>query len=42
MIETPVESIDPQIGQDGTSFEVIADFTDGLMQMMHRRRWHRY
>lgn len=33
MIETPVESIDPQIGQDGTSFEVIADFTDGLMQM---------
>lgn len=33
MIETPVEFIDPQIGQDGTSFEVIADFTDGLMQM---------
>lgn len=33
MIETPVESLDPQIGQDGTSFEVIADFTDGLMQM---------
>lgn len=31
MIETPVESLDPQIGQDGTSFEVIADFTDGLM-----------
>ncbi len=33
MIETPVESLDPQVGQDGTSFEVIACFTDGLMQM---------
>lgn len=33
MIETPVESLDPQVAQDGTSFEVIADFTDGLMQM---------
>ncbi len=33
MIETPVESLDPQVGQDGTSFEVIADYMDGLMQM---------
>lgn len=33
MIETPVESLDPQQATDGTSFEVIADYTDGLMQM---------
>ncbi|MDO4976500.1 MAG: hypothetical protein Q4E53_04475 [Eubacteriales bacterium] len=33
MIETPVESLDPQLATDGTSFEVIADYTDGLMQM---------
>ena len=33
MLETPVESLDPQEATDGTSFEVIADFTDGLMQM---------
>lgn len=33
MLETPVESLDPQQATDGTSFEVIADFTDGLMQM---------
>lgn len=33
MLETPVESLDPQIATDGTSFEVIADYTDGLMQM---------
>lgn len=33
MIETAVESLDPQQATDGTSFEVIADFTDGLMQM---------
>lgn len=33
MIETAVESMDPQEATDGTSFEVIADFTDGLMQM---------
>lgn len=33
MIETPVESLDPQIATDGTSFEVIANYTDGLMQM---------
>ena len=33
MLETPVESLDPQIAQDGTSFEVLANFTDGLMQM---------
>ena len=32
MIETPVESLDPQIAQDGTSLEVIANFTDGLTQ----------
>ena len=33
MIETPVESLDPQQATDGTSFEVIADYTDGLMQV---------
>ena len=33
MLETPVQSLDPQVATDGTSFEVIADFTDGLMQM---------
>lgn len=33
MIETEVESLDPQTATDGTSFEVIADYTDGLMQM---------
>ena len=33
MLETPVESLDPQQATDGASFEVIADFTDGLMQM---------
>lgn len=33
MLETPVESLDPQEATDGTSFEVIANFTDGLMQM---------
>ncbi len=33
MVETPVESLDPQQATDGTSFEVIADYTDGLMQM---------
>jgi oligopeptide transport system substrate-binding protein len=33
MFETPVESLDPQQATDGTSFEVIADYTDGLMQM---------
>ena len=33
MIETPVQSLDPQQATDGTSFEVIADYTDGLMQM---------
>lgn len=33
MLETPVESLDPQQAVDGTSFEVIADYTDGLMQM---------
>ncbi len=33
MIETPVESLDPQIATDGTSFEVIAGYTDGLTQM---------
>ena len=32
-IETGVESMDPQEATDGTSFEVIADITDGLMQM---------
>ena len=33
MMETPVESLDPQQATDGTSFEVIADYTDGLTQM---------
>ena len=33
MLETPVESLDPQQATGGTSFEVIADYTDGLMQM---------
>ena len=33
MLETSVESLDPQQATDGTSFEVIADYTDGLMQM---------
>ena len=33
MLETPVESLDPQQATDGTSFEVIADYTDGLMQI---------
>ena len=33
MLETPVESLDPQLATDGTSFEIICDYTDGLMQM---------
>ncbi|HCS66754.1 MAG TPA: peptide ABC transporter substrate-binding protein [Oribacterium sp.] len=33
MLETPVMSLDPQQSTDGTSFEVIADYTDGLTQM---------
>lgn len=33
MLETPVQSLDPQQATDGTSFEVIANYTDGLMQM---------
>jgi len=33
MVEVEVASLDPQVATDGTSFEVIADFTDGLMQM---------
>lgn len=33
MVEIEVASLDPQVATDGTSFEVIADFTDGLMQM---------
>ncbi len=33
MLETPVQSLDPQQATDGTSFEVIANFMDGLMQM---------
>lgn len=32
-IEVEVESLDPQEATDGTSFEVIADYTDGLTQM---------
>jgi oligopeptide transport system substrate-binding protein len=33
MVEVEVASLDPQVATDGTSFEVIANFTDGLMQM---------
>ena len=33
MLETEVQSLDPQVATDGTSFEVIAGYTDGLMQM---------
>jgi hypothetical protein len=33
MVEVDVASLDPQVATDGTSFEVIADYTDGLMQM---------
>lgn len=33
MVEVEVESLDPQVATDGTSFEVIADYTDGLTQM---------
>ena len=33
MVEVEVESLDPQVATDGTSFEVIADYTDGLKQM---------
>lgn len=33
MIETEVQSLDAQQATDGTSFEVIANYTDGLMQM---------
>ena len=45
MLETEVQSLDPQVATDGTSFEVIADYTDGLMQMPPTaqpfRRWRR-
>ena len=33
MVEVEVASLDPQLAADGTSFEVIANYTDGLMQM---------
>ncbi len=33
MVEVEVATLDPQIATDGTSFEAIANFTDGLMQM---------
>lgn len=33
MTEVEVASLDPQVATDGTSFEVIANYTDGLMQM---------
>ncbi len=33
MVEVEVESLDAQIATHGTSFEVIANFTDGLLQM---------
>ena len=33
MLETPVEALDPQHAVDGKSFELIADYNDGLYQM---------
>lgn len=33
MVEVEVASLDPQVATDGTSFEVIANYTDGLFQM---------
>ncbi|MBD9185338.1 MAG: peptide ABC transporter substrate-binding protein [Clostridiales bacterium] len=33
MVEIEVESLDPQEATDGTSFEVMANYTDGLTQM---------
>ena len=33
MLGTSVKSLDAQVATDGESFEVIADYTDGLMQM---------
>lgn len=33
MVEVEVASLDPQVATDGTSFEVIANYTDGLKQM---------
>ena len=33
MVEVEVESLDPQVATDGTSFEVIENYTDGLTQM---------
>ncbi len=33
MVEVEVASLDPQVADDGTSFEVIANYTDGLKQM---------
>ncbi len=33
MLGTSVKSLDAQVATDGESFEVIANFTDGLMQM---------
>lgn len=33
MLGTSVKSLDAQVATDGESFEVIAGFTDGLMQM---------
>ena len=31
MLETEVQSLDPQLATDGTSFEVIANYTDCLL-----------
>lgn len=33
MIETPVQTLDPQLIQDGTSIEVLGNFMEGLLQM---------
>ncbi len=33
MVEVEVESLDPQVATDGTSFEVIANYTDGLTRL---------
>ena len=41
MLETPVESLDPQQATDGTSFEVIADYTDGQLEQWRPRNCQR-
>lgn len=33
MLESPVETLDPQLAADSASFEIITDLMDGLLQM---------